>query len=80
MKLTSTLALVSLGAKRCQFTSPDAPIIPKFYRYVTEVARNCVYHLFNNIQKPTILNMSRKIHTRKRNIINKLTIKKNNKN
>ena len=38
---------VSLGAKRCQFTSSDAPIIPKFYRYITEVARNCVHHLFN---------------------------------
>ena len=44
MKLTTTLAL---GAKRCQFTSPDAPIIPKFYSYITEVARNCVHHLFN---------------------------------
>ena len=46
-----------LEAIRCEFTGPDAPITPKFYRHVTEVKRNCVNHLLKNIQTPTVLNI-----------------------
>ena len=66
-----------LEAIRYEFTSPDAPITPKFYRHVTEVERNCVNHLFKNIQTPTVLNMSRKIHIRELTLTNTLIRKEN---
>ena len=34
---------------------------PRNSRHVTEVTRNCVHHLFGNIQTPTVLNMSGEI-------------------
>ena len=62
---------------RFEFASPDAPITPKFHRHVTEVERNCVNHLFKNIQTLTVLNMSRKMHIRELTLKNKLLRKEN---
>ena len=46
----------------------------KFYRYLTEVTRNCDHHVFKKIQTLTVLNTRRKTHTGERKLTNKFTI------
>ena len=60
--------MIPLEAKHREFVSPDTPINPKFYKHVTEVTRYCVHHIFENIQTPTVLNMSKKIHIKERKL------------